>query len=119
MNVKTKDLIKILPFEESFRKNLLAKFDALPYGKKYEVIDLLWKSFDSWYSLKLDENIQLALSEGTESLDKDFYKRVKEKTDREIEEGAVKSVETADLEEARRAMEFIVKEIKSSKVKTN
>ena len=53
--------------------------------------------------------------EGKEVLDKDFYKRVREQTRQEMEQTGVATVEGADLDAARKAMEMIVKEIRSSK----
>lgn len=122
MQITTKNIIKILPVEANVKERLAKEFDSLPLEKKYAIKELLWGFFYSWYGLKLEENTQLALlgaKNGKIKLDQNFYKKVKEKTDREIEEGAIETVEKVDLEEARRAMEFIVKEIKASKTKTD
>lgn len=122
MQITTKNIIKMLPIEANVKEKLSKDFDDMPLEKKYAIKELLWGFFYSWYGIKLEENTQLALLDaknGKMKLDHNFYNKVKEKTDREIEEGALETVEKVDLEEARRAMEFIVKEIKASKRKSS
>lgn len=108
----------MLPLEDAIKEQFLSQFDTYAPGKKYEAEELLWGFFDSLYGLKLEENTQVALlraKTGQEKLDADFYKRVKAKTEKDMEEEIVQDVETADLEQARKAMDFIVKEIQASK----
>jgi len=118
--IKTKDIIKILPFDESYRHELLDSFDSMDPDEKYDLERLLWKGYRAFYNILLDSNMQLAINnaaDGKESLDPEFYKRIQEKTKKEIEELGTKATETVDLTEARKAMELIVKEIHASKKK--
>jgi len=113
----TKDIIKILPFEEQFKNNLLSQFDGLSIDQKFSLEQILWETYIAFYNLKLDENIQLALlraKDNQEPLNSNFYKKVQEQTDEQIQQEATKNIETKDLEAARIAMEKIVKEIKNS-----
>ena len=118
MQTTAKDLIKILPFEQSAKDDLLQNFDGLDADRKYAISDLLWDTYYTLYELKFQENFELALlraMEGKEVLDKDFYKRVREHTRQEMEQTGVATVEGVDLDATRKAMEMIVKEIRSSK----
>jgi len=93
MSLQTKDLIKILPFDEAFKKELGDSFDSLDTD------------------FKLNENLSIALAEAKknrEKLDENFYWRVKELTDREIEHVSAEDIKTADLEEARDKLAEIV-----------
>lgn len=122
MKMTTKTIIKILPIDKEVKDKFESEYDSFPQDKKYEADRMLWGYFDTLYALKLEENTQLLLLEAKEKkvkLDKNFYKKVREKTEKEIAELSIKSVDSASLEEARRAMEIIVKEIQASKSKTS
>lgn len=119
--ITTKDIIKILPFDEQFKQELLSGFDNLDPDKKFNLEQKLWDTYDAFYELQLKKNMQLALMrarENQEKLDKDFYKRIREQTDKEMQSETVQSVEQVDLSTARKAMELIVKEIQASKKTT-
>jgi len=45
-NYTTKDIIKILPLEDQYRKNLLEEYDSYDEAKKYEVSSVCWKKFN-------------------------------------------------------------------------
>ncbi len=118
MTITTKDIIKILPFQEAFKIDFLEKFDTLPSDKKFSVEQILWDAYYALYRLKFDANISLAFERAKnneETLDKDFYKRVEEQTEKEMETQALESTEKVDLESARKAMELIVKEMHAAK----
>lgn len=118
MRLTTKDVIKILPIEEDVRVYLLESVDGSDPDRKYLAEKLVWEAYDTLYELKLEENMQLAMvgtKQGQERLDKDFYKRVREQTEKEMQEEAIQNTEKVDLSEARKAMEKIVREIQASK----
>jgi len=113
----TKDIIKILPFEEKFKNNLLSQFDELSIDQKFSLEQILWETYIAFYNLKLEDHIQLSLlrtKDNQEPLDSNFYKKVREQTDEEMQQEATKNIETKDLEAARIAMEKIVKEMKNA-----
>ncbi|MBI2074504.1 MAG: hypothetical protein HYT83_01560 [Candidatus Levybacteria bacterium] len=118
MTITTKEIIKLLPFEDKFRLELLEKFDSLNPDQKFNMEQILWDAYFALYKLKLDENLQLAFlraKENQEKLDKDFYKRVEEQTEKELSENTIEVTEEVDLEAARKAMEKIIKEIRATK----
>lgn len=118
MRITTKDLIKILPFNEQERMQLLEEFDSMELEEKFQIEQILWRAYRNIYKLRLANNMQLAFLEaqdGREKLDNNFYKRAREKTDKEMQEEAVKNIEGMDLTAARKAMEQIIQEIRAAK----
>ena len=60
MKLTTKDLVKILPFEDQEKTDLFQNFDSLDEGQKFEITRILWQAYDALYEIKLEENTQLA-----------------------------------------------------------
>lgn len=120
MALTTKDIIKIIPFDDKFRDELLRDFDGLDSDRKFDIEQAIWDAYDLLYEFKLKENTQLAFlkaENNEENLDGDFYKRIREKTDKEMQELSIDKVEQSSLDEARKAMEIIVREIQAAKKK--
>ena len=68
----------------------------------------LWSSFATYYELKLQENIQQAVTEGDESTDGTLYKRMEEKTAKEIENIKHESTDKAGLDDVRKKLEGLI-----------
>lgn len=120
MKITTKDIIKILPFDEKFKTELLNEFNHLDPDRKFNIEQALWDAYDNFYELKLKENTRLAflnVEQGKEEFDENFNKRIREKTDKEMQEEAQKNIEQTDLNAAKSAMEKIVAEIRAAKKK--
>lgn len=118
MKLTTKNIIKILPFTENFKLELLEQFDTLEKDVKFPVEQAVWDLYATLYEIKLEENTDLALAraaEDKETLDRNFYKRMRQQTDKQMREEYIHKGETVDLTSARKAMEQIVKEIQAAK----
>lgn len=116
----TKEIIKLLPFEEAYKVELLQKFDTASADEKFTLEGMLWKAYREWYRMQKDKQYQIALSdvmEGKEHFDAEFYKRLEEKTNKEIQTEGTQTKEKVDLTSARSAMEKIVREIQAAKKK--
>lgn len=116
-----KDIIKILPFEEQFKNNLLGQFDELSIDQRFSLEQILWETYVVFYNLKLEENMQLALlraKDNQEPLNSDFYKGVQEQTELDMQKEAGEHIAEKDLDAARVAMEKIVKEIQYTNMPT-
>lgn len=104
MKVTTKDIIKILPIEAVLKMQLLNEFDVMDPDRKDELIEIVWDSYIAIFQLKLEENIRLALAraeKNQEDLDKDFYKRIREQTERELLSEDTEKATTVNLQHAR------------------
>lgn len=115
----TKDLIRFLPLEESYREKLLADYDTMDDTKKFQIDVLMWSTYDKLHDVQLQQNLQLYWEKagmGEEKLDSEFYKRVKNLTEQELASQFMTSHDEASLGEARAAMEKIVKEIRAAKL---
>lgn len=118
MQTTTKTIVKMLPFSQEVKTTILEHFDALTPDQKFIIEDIVWNTYYALYKLKLEENLQLALlraKNGQEKLDGDFYNRVEEQTEKEMQQEQVEIVENVDLSAARTAMEKIINEIKAAK----
>lgn len=113
MQITTQQVIKSLPFEEGFKKELLEKYPTLPEGVKYDVTELLWDLYYSMYEMKYEANTEKAFlkaESNEEKLDKDFYNRIREKTEKEVEQDVVSSSSSADLTSTRAKIEDLIRD---------
>ena len=118
--LNTKILIKFLPFSEEFKKEMLEKYDKLSLGQQSVITENIWNAYYDYFDIKLQENFDKEMAE----LEKkklqpsvNFYRKLVDKTNKEIKDRLLKSGESSQLEEARVAMEKIVREIQASKGK--
>lgn len=120
MKLTTKDIIKILPFNDALKTRLLKGFDTLNPDQKFMVEDVVWNTYLTIYKLRLQENVQAGLlraRNNKEKLDESFYDRMEEQTEKEMDSEGLAITEKVNLEAAQKAMELIVKEIQASKPK--
>lgn len=114
----TQDLIRFLPMDEEYRKQLLVDYEAMDNTKKFQVDVLMWGAYDKLYDAQLEQNLKISWEKaglGEEKLDKEFYKRVKKLTEQELAIEFTQTKDTSDLDEARKAMEVIIRQMKLAK----
>lgn len=119
MTITTKDIIRFFPLEEAFKQTLLAEFDTLPQRKKAYMVKILWDAFYLYYQLLREKYTIEARDKiliGEEIPDSMFHARIVEKTEEEIRQSFQGVNDTGSLEEARKAMEMIVKEMQAAKL---
>lgn len=117
MVTDTKEIIKFLPFEEDFKRSLLEQFDQAQGQQKFELDSMVWRAYYQVYEAQLQQNIQLELQQGKEKMDEHFYAKIREKTEKELDDMIRSESKTSDLSAARKAMEKIVQEIHAAKKK--
>lgn len=113
MKITTQSIINILPFEESFRKELFSGLDNLSPDQKFNVEELIWDAYGALYQIILDKNMGEALlrvEAGEEMPDKEFYNKVREKTNNEIQNQISSTDVAIDLSETREELEKILKQ---------
>lgn len=113
MKITTLDIIKMLPFEKSFQLKLFEQFDKLNPDQKFEMEQVLWDTYDAIYDLKLQDNLNLAFAKvksHQESLDKDFYARTKQETEKQMENEFLKNISGFDITNIRSRLELIAKD---------
>lgn len=119
MTITTKDIIKFFPFEENFKQHLLENFDNLTQRQKARMVKVLWDGFYMYYTLLIERNSREArdkLLDGQEKLDPMFHARIVDKTEEEIMQSFQGFSDERNIEEARKAMEMIVKEMQAAKL---
>lgn len=111
MKITTKDLIQLLPFEEAFKASLLADFDNLSADQRANIADIVWDTYAAVYQIRLDKNTREALvlaETGQKQLDSEFYKKIREKTNSEMQSQLSQVETTVDLSEAREELQKIM-----------
>lgn len=111
MVLQTKDIIKILPFDEKFKKELLESFDKLDVDRRNNIERLLWETYFTLYDIKLQENLRIALEEvarNQEKLDKDLYNRVKKLTNNEMNQVSEQDIRDMDIDITREKLQELI-----------
>ncbi|NMB84311.1 hypothetical protein GYA28_03400 [Candidatus Roizmanbacteria bacterium] len=107
----TKDIIKNLPLEDKTKNTLLEKFDTFTPDQKFDLEQVMWDAYEAIYNLKLQENLDLALleaKENKESLDPEFYARVKVQTEKEMAKYLLGSTTEAELKNIRQKIQSLI-----------
>ena len=100
-----------MPFDESFKRDLLAKYDTLAPDQRLGIERLLWDLYDAMYTLRLQEKIDLAMNPYAEkkvTLDEDFYERIEDEVEKEMTEQSLKTIEAVDLQSTRDQLQSIL-----------
>lgn len=111
MKLTTEDIIKILPIDDTMRADLLTRFASLDFETKFEVEQIVWRSYNALYDLKLDENIQNELEKtGANAIDinDDFYSKIRKQTEEEIVKGTYAGTTTSDLDSVRSKLQSLI-----------
>jgi len=111
MQLTTESIIKMLPFEAEFKKQLLEGWNSFSSDQKYAITMSLWDTYSGLYQIAFEKNMQEAFllgEDGKEKMDKDLYERIKAKTDQEMEQMSSVEVETVDLSSARQELQKIL-----------
>jgi len=104
MQLTEKDIIKILPFDELFKRTLLAQFDTLDIDRKNVIGSTLWEVYVALFSLKVEEKMQIAFEKAKNNeivLDENFYKIARQEAEKEMTEGYFQGTTDADLSAIR------------------
>jgi hypothetical protein len=107
----TKDIIKVLPFTEEFKKKLLERYDTLTDDQRFAIERIIWELYDAIYEARLDENMQLAherAKHNEEKLDHDFYNRVRQQTEEQMKQEETTSKASVDLSHTREELAKIL-----------
>jgi hypothetical protein len=112
MLLTTKNIIKLLPLEEVFKKKLLDGYDQLPFAKRFALEQVTWDIYDAYVQVKIEENIALALDkaqyEDNGLINPEFYDKIKEQTEKEIQEKGVLEAEKVDLVATREQLASVI-----------
>lgn len=121
-NISTKTLINFLTFDPKLKLELLESYDTLPIDEQVRITRAVWGAFDDYQELKVQENFEKGLllaDKNSSQIDNDYYKKINEQTEKEIDEALANSQQSADLTGVRKSMEQIVREINASKTPQN
>jgi hypothetical protein len=109
----TQDVIKLLPFQDAFKQELLSKWDSMSPDQRYAMERLIWDLYDAIYQARLDENLQKAFERAKanqEKLDHEFYERVRKETDMQLQQEFSQTETAVELSDTREELEKILKQ---------
>lgn len=113
MKVTTVGIIKMLPFEKQFQLKLLDDYEnnRLSPDQKFAIEQIVWDTYEAFYKLKLQENLQEALLKvktHQEKLDKGLYIRAKQLTERQMENDFSLYMTNTDISKVRAKLESLI-----------
>lgn len=109
--MRTKDIIKLLPLDKNYKEGLLDRFDTLNPDQKFAIERIVWNAYDEMIDGRINANlIQAFIKAGKneERFDQNFYKRVADKTEKEMDQEATNAVAKFDLSHARQELAEMV-----------
>ncbi|OGK21178.1 hypothetical protein A2866_00190 [Candidatus Roizmanbacteria bacterium RIFCSPHIGHO2_01_FULL_39_8] len=115
MKVTIQDIIAFLPFEEEYRQKIKRQLIEIDSATRISLEDQLWETFDALCDLYYQKNFQKGLyemGEGAKSFGPNFYKRIREETDKEIEMDMTKKTTAFGIEEVREKLQKYIQEPK-------
>lgn len=104
MDLDEKKIITILPMDDKIREKLLNEFDSYEPVRRAALSKVLWDTYDLLYEFKLQQNLQIAFEKAKkneEKLDEDFYARVHEQTQKDMNKETLETGEVNELEHLR------------------
>lgn len=111
MILNTDKLIPLLPFDPAFKKDLQARYQALKPDERYELATLIHEAYYAYYRIKLEENMQLEYQKMEDSKvtpGPDFYNRVKEQTEKQLEQEQASESTNQELVAVRNKLQSIL-----------
>lgn len=111
MKITTENILKMLARDSNQALKLVEIFNAFDDDQKYLAEKKIWDLYDELYDVRLKSNLQKAFAEvkkGKRNLSADFYKKVKEETDKEIEKQFHQDTTSVDLNSVRDKISKII-----------
>lgn len=117
-NITTESIINFLPFPADQKLKILEKYQLAGPQEKSDMTELIWNGYSVYFNFKLQANFSksLKLASKTHSpIDGNFYSKIVDQTEKEVETELIKAGESIDLDAARKAMQQIVQAINAAK----
>lgn len=108
----TLDVIKFLPFDENLKKDLIESYEGLDPEKKYNIGMMMWAAYNALFELKLERNLEIAFEEAMnnqEKLNAEFYDRVRDLTQNEMDQVTTEEIQALDLDITRQKLAEMIK----------
>ena len=108
MEITTEKIISMLPFEQEFKDKLIAQLSTMDADTKYKVEQMLWRAYFVLYEIRLESNLQKALSQAQEEgkpADRDLYQQVELQTEKEMVSSKFEEQTSTELEDVRQKLQ--------------
>ncbi|PIZ61618.1 hypothetical protein COY16_06310 [Candidatus Roizmanbacteria bacterium CG_4_10_14_0_2_um_filter_39_13] len=103
-DITTEKIIELLPFDPTFRDQLLKDLPDMDPDRRFQVGKIIWKAYYVLYEIKLQENIQNALFDekgNPHIIDDEEYHKIEEDTEKQIVESGLQNATEHELEDVR------------------
>lgn len=87
MQITVKNILTMIAKDATSAAKYIADFESLGSDERFLAERAIWDAYDALYDARLEANFQLAMEDvknGKEVLDEEFYKKVREKTEKEL-----------------------------------
>lgn len=111
-------ILKALPLEEAYKTDILNRYpDKLRKNEKLALDELAWDVYDQFFKIELEKNIALGMEDiksGKDTLGNNFMKRMRDATEKYMENWLNQKLEVDELEQVRNKLKSIVQTSKRS-----
>ena len=111
--LRTKELIKLIPFDRNFHEELYNRFDALSEDEKIAIEQIIWRTYMALFRLFLQQNLEIAMQEitdGDKELDSLKYAEIYEQTQKSFAQSLSQMADTQELSQAQEELGKIIKD---------
>jgi len=113
MELTTEKIISLLPISTEEKTKLNESYRTADPGTRFVIENSLWDAYYTYYQIRLQENLQLEFvkaREGKIQLDEGFYGRVREATEKQVEEEEGNELEQNELNSVREKLATLIKD---------
>lgn len=114
MKRTTAEIIKILPFEDKFKIDLINKLPTLTPDQKFVIEQVVWDFYDVVYEIRLQHNLEEAILEQdtNQPSDPDLLKKMRDKTEEEMKKDFEVKTTQVDISAIRSKLQVLMNEKK-------
>lgn len=107
--IEIPDLIRLLPFSEDFRKNVIAVYpDKLTSDKRVILERHLWQVYYAYFDLQYEINMEELIRETDGLLPEGYHDMLLEKTNAQIDQGLMTQKTSTEIDQLRTQLQQLV-----------
>jgi len=113
MDLTTERIISLLPLSQEEKTKLSEDYQVADAGVKFVLENTLWDAYYAYYQIRLQENLQLEfvkLKEGKVQPDAGFFARVREATEKQLEDEDKVDLDQNELSSVREKLAAFIKD---------
>lgn len=113
ISLQIPDLIQLLPFSDTFRKDILAVYpDKLSEDRRIVLERHLWQTYYAYFDLQYEKNLQKLVDESDDVLPEGYHDMLVQKTNKQIQEGHTTQQTNIEIDQLRTQLQQLVSSTK-------